>query len=224
MPRVPNDSFRNSSQCGLRCDAIQEFDWSVGQVMETLDRLKLANDTLLIVTSDNGPVVDDGYADGSVEKLNGHTPAGPLKGGKYSLYEGGTRLPFIARWPGRIKPGVSDALICQVDFLASFAALTGQPINTEAGPDSFNVLPALLGESKKGRDHLVEHAQGLAIRKGEWKLIPKQTQGKNAIQQELYNLKGDLGETKNVAAENQEVVDEMTKLFDKVRSAGRSRP
>ena len=224
VPRVPNDSFRNSSQCGLRCDAIQEFDWSVGQVMETLDRLKLANDTLLIVTSDNGPVVDDGYADGSVEKLNGHTPAGPLKGGKYSLYEGGTRLPFIARWPGRIKPGVSDALICQVDFLASFAALTGQPIDTEAGPDSFNVLPALLGESKKGRDHLVEHAQGLAIRKGDWKLIPKQTQGKNAIQQELYNLRGDLGETKNVAAENQEVVDEMTALFDKVRSAGRSRP
>ena len=223
VPRVPNDSFRNSSQCGLRCDAIQEFDWSVGQVMETLDRLKLTNDTLLIVTSDNGPVVDDGYADGSVEKLNGHTPAGPLKGGKYSLYEGGTRMPFIARWPGRIKPGVSDVLVCQVDFLASFAALAGQKIDASAGPDSLNVLPALLGESKKGREYLVEHAGGLALRKGEWKLIPKRTQAKKEIPTELYNLKSDIGETKNVAAENPKMVEEMTAELEKVKSAGRSR-
>jgi len=223
VPRVPNDSFRNSSQCGLRCDAIQEFDWSVGQVMETLDRLKLTNDTLLIVTSDNGPVVDDGYADGSVEKLNGHTPAGPLKGGKYSLYEGGTRMPFIARWPGRIKPGVSDVLVCQVDFLASFAALAGQKIDASAGPDSLNVLPALLGESKKGREYLVEHAGGLALRKGEWKLIPKRMQAKKEIPTELYNLKSDIGETKNIAAENQKIVDEMTAELEKVKSEGRSR-
>src|SRR5262249_12008443 len=104
-----------------------------------------------------------------------------------------------------------------------FAALTGQSIDTPAGPDSFNVLPAILGESKQGRDHLVEHAQGLALRKGQWKLIPKQTQGKNATQLELYNLKNDLGETKNIAAENSKIVEEMTALLDKVRSAGRSR-
>jgi arylsulfatase A-like enzyme len=223
VPRVPNDSFRNSSQCGLRCDAIQEFDWSVGQVVETLDRLKLTNDTLLIVTSDNGPVVDDGYADGSVEKLNGHKPAGPLRGGKYSLYEGGTRMPFIARWPGRIKPGVSDALVCQVDFLASFAALTGQSIDTAAGPDSFNILPALLGETKKGRDTLVEQAQGQALRMGDWKLLPRRMQAKKETGPELYNLKSDLGETKNVAADNPKIVDEMTALLEKIKSAGRSR-
>jgi len=223
VPRVPNDTFRGSSGCGLRCDAIQEFDWSVGQVMATLDRLKLTSNTLVIVTSDNGPVVDDGYADGATENLNGHKPAGPLKGGKYSLYEGGTRLPFIARWPGRIKPGVSDALVCQVDFLASFAAMTGQQIDTAAGPDSFNVLPALLGDSKKGREYLVEHAQGQALRKGEWKLIPRQTQGKKAIQTELYNLKEDLGETKNVAAENQGIVEEMGAVLQKFKSAGRTR-
>ncbi len=224
VPRVPNDSFRNSSQCGLRCDAIQEFDWSVGQIVETLDRLKLSNNTLLIVTSDNGPVVDDGYADGSVEKLNGHTPAGPLKGGKYSLYEGGTRMPFITRWPGRIKFGVSDALVCQVDFLASFAVLTGTAIDTAAGPDSFNVLPALLGDSKKGRDHLVEQAQGQALRKGDWKLLPKRMQAKKETGPELYNLKSDLGETKNVAADNPKIVDEMNALLEKIKSSGRSRP
>ncbi len=224
VPRVPNDTFRNSSQCGLRCDAIQEFDWSVGQIVQTLERLKLTNDTLLIITSDNGPVLDDGYADGSLEKVNGHKPAGPLRGTKGTLWEGGTRVPFLARWPARIKPGVSNALFGQVDLLASFAALTGQAIDNAAGPDSFNMLPVILGESKKGRDHLVEAAQGVALRMGDWKMIPRQMQGKNANQKiELYNLKTDLGETTNVAEGNPKVVAEMTALLGKLQSAGRSR-
>ena len=129
----------------------------------TLDRLKLTDNTLVIFTSDNGPVVDDGYKDEAVEKLGGHKPAGPLRGGKYSTFEGGTRVPFIVRWPGRVKPGVSDALVCQVDFLASFAALTGQSPAADDAPDSFNVLPALLGRPKTGRDHLVEHAGALSL-------------------------------------------------------------
>ena len=173
VPRVPEARFKGSSGCGVRCDAIQELDWSVGQIMATLERLKLAENTLLIFTSDNGAVIDDGYADGSVENANGHQASGVLRGGKYSMYEGGTRLPFIARWPARIKAGESSALVCQVDLMASFAALTGGKLAEEDGPDSFNVLPALLGESQQGRDHLVEQAAGLSIRMGNWKLVPK---------------------------------------------------
>ena len=110
VPRVPHAQFRGTTQCGIRCDAIGEFDWSVGQIAGALDRLKLADDTLVIVTSDNGPVLDNGYADGSEEDVNGHLPAGPWRGRKGSLYEGGTRVPFIATWPARIRPRVSDAL------------------------------------------------------------------------------------------------------------------
>ncbi|MCX6637620.1 MAG: arylsulfatase, partial [Acidobacteria bacterium] len=138
-------------------------------------------------------------------------------------YEGGTRMPFLASWPARIKPGVSDALISQVDLSASFASLTGRKPAGAVGPDSLDVLPALLGESRQGRDHLVEHAQGIALRKGPWKLIPaREAQGKKAASSlELFNLDGDIGETKNVAAANPEVVREMSALLEKVRTGGR---
>jgi arylsulfatase A-like enzyme len=226
VPRVPHPRFVGKTGCGVRCDAIAQFDWSVGELMRTLERHKLVENTLLIVSSDNGPVVDDGYADGSVENLNGHKPAGPLRGGKYSMYEAGTRMPFIASWPGRIKPGVSDALICHVDLMASLAALTGTSLPDNAGPDSLNMLRPLLGESKHGRDHLVEQAAGLALRKGQWKLIPAQPPAKKASQAgraptqlELYNLAEDLGETKNLAAQHPEIVREMQELLKKI--AGR---
>ncbi len=99
VPRVPHARFKGKSGCGVRGDAIQQLDWCVGQVMETLDRLRLTDKTLIIFTSDNGPVLDDGYADGAVADANGHIPAGPWRGGKYSTYEGGTRVPFLVRWP-----------------------------------------------------------------------------------------------------------------------------
>ena len=231
VPRVPEARFVGKSQCGIRCDAIEELDWSVGQIMATLDRLKLANKTLVVFSSDNGPVVDDGYDDGSTEALGDHKPAGVLQGGKYSMYEGGTRVPFIARWPDRIKPGVSDALVCQVDFMASFAALTGGSLKPEAGVDSFNVLPALLGDSPKGRDVLVEQAQARAIRKGQWKLIPKQPNGpvgnkkqkKQGAVDELYDLSADLPETKNLATERPELATEMKAILEKIQTSGRSR-
>ncbi len=233
VPRVPHQKFKGTSQCGVRCDAIQQLDWCVGEVMATLDRLKITDNTLLIFTSDNGPVIDDGYDDGSVEQLGPHKPAGPLRGGKYSAYEGGTRMPFLASWPARIKPGTSGALICQTDLLASFAALTKQELSDSAGPDSFNVLPALLGESGQGRDHLVEQGGPLAFRKGQWKLLPPRGAGaggkkdggkKEGSAVELYNLAEDLAETRNLAAENPRVVKEMMAMFDNLRAAGRSRP
>ncbi len=216
VPRIPNAQFKGKTGCGIRCDSIAELDWSVGQLLDTLDRMKIADETLFIFTSDNGPVLDDGYADRAVEDLNGHTPAGPFRGGKYSLYEGGTRMPFIARWPQRIKPGVSDALIGQVDLPASLAALAGERVPQGAAPDSQNVLPALLGESKTGRETLVEHANALAFRKGQWKLIPrrpeylKQPSDANGSDvDQLYDLSKDPGEKRNVATANPATVREM---------------
>jgi arylsulfatase A-like enzyme len=227
VPRVPHPRFAGTSGCGVRGDVIQEFDWSVGQVIDTLDRLKLADNTLLIVTSDNGPVIDDGYADGAAENLNGHTPAGPLRGGKYSNYEGGTRVPFIARWPGRIKPQTtSDALLCQVDLLRSLARLAKADVPKDAGPDSLDLLPAFLGEANIGRDHLVEQAGGpltLAIRKGQWKLIPKLAgAARPAAKPELYDLSADAAEAHNVADAHSDVVQELSALLQKVRESGRT--
>jgi arylsulfatase A-like enzyme len=234
VPRVPHPRFAGRSDCGVRGDVVQELDWCVGQVLDALDRLKLAERTLVILSSDNGPVVDDGYADGAVRDLDGHRPGGPLRGGKYSLFEGGTRVPFLVRWPGRVKPGVSDALVNQIDFLASLAAMTGQALAGAAAPDSFNVLPAFLGDSRTGRDHSVHHSGRLALREGLWKHIPggpgaavqrnTNTETGNAPEERLYDLAHDLGETKNVAAEHPERVKAMADRLRSIREAGRSRP
>jgi arylsulfatase A-like enzyme len=230
VPRVPHPRFAGKSGCGTRGDAIEQFDFQVGAVLEALERHGLTDDTLVVLSSDNGPVLDDGYADGAVRDLGGHTPGGPLRGGKYSHYEGGTRVPFVVRWPARVKPGTSDALVCQVDLLASLAALAGAALSADAGPDSLNVLPALLGESKSGRDHLVEQAGVLAIRQGTWKLIPgrggapaaKKAKKAGPAGPELYDLSADLGESRNVAAEHAERVKAMTDLLEKIRADGRS--
>ena len=141
VPRVPHPRFAGKSGCGVRGDVIVQFDWCAGEILNTLDRLKLNKNTLVILSSDNGPVVDDGYRDGAVKTSTATGPPGPLRGGKYSIFEGGTRVPFIARWPGRIKPGVSDALVCHIDFLASFAALTGQKLGAGTGRTASTCCP-----------------------------------------------------------------------------------
>ncbi len=148
VPRVPNQRFAGKSGMGPRGDAILEFDWSVGEIVKTVARLKLTKNTLIIVTSDNGPVVDDGYKDQAVELLGSHKPAGPLRGGKYSAFDGGTRVIFVASWKGTIKKGVSDALFSQIDLMASFAELTGTSMPEGAGPDSHNHLNTLLGKAE----------------------------------------------------------------------------
>ncbi len=225
VPRVPHARFKGTSQCGTRGDVIQQFDASVGGILEALEKHGLTRKTMVILSSDNGPVLDDGYADGAVQDLNGHAPAGPLRGGKYSIHEGGTRMPFIVRWPERVKPGISDALVCQVDLMASLASLAGRELPAEAGPDSFNVLPALLGESKQGRETLVEHAAGLGFRKGAWKYIPAGgARGGQGAAEQLYNLAEDLGETKNLAAEKADLVKDLADLLKKARESGRTRP
>ncbi|HOD80687.1 MAG: Arylsulfatase [Planctomycetes bacterium ADurb.Bin126] len=232
VPRVPNARFRGTSQAGVRGDTVHSFDWTVGQVVDALDRLKLTERTLLIVTSDNGGVLDtngpDSKNSGTVETNNGHAHNGPLRGNKGSAYEGGTRVPFIVSWPGRVKPGACDALICHVDMLASLAALTGQTLDADAGPDSFDVLPALL-EGKAGRDHLVEQGNVLALRQGPWKLIPAPPAGKKRPARsgsgtQLYNLGDDIGETRNLADQNEQRVKEMTALLQRIQQQGKSRP
>ncbi len=216
VPRVPHPRFAGKSGMGPRGDAIVEFDWSVGEMLKSLDENGLAADTLVILTSDNGPVVDDGYRDAAVEQLGSHKPAGPFRGGKYSKFEGGTRVPFIVRWPGKVKPGTSKALVSQVDFLASFAALTGSPDPIPASRDTRNQLPALVGEDPVGRSALIEDAGGLGVRQGKWKFIPPSNGPKknvptnselgNAPAPQLYDLDDNPGETKNVADDHPEIV------------------
>jgi len=218
---------------GPRGDAILEFDWSVGEILKTIDNLKLSDKTIIIVTSDNGPVVDDGYKDQAVEKLGTHKPAGLLRGGKYSLFDGGTRVAFIVRWSDKIKPGISNALFSQIDLMASFASLTGQSLSKDDGPDSFNYLNTLLGRSKTGREWLVEHSGRLTIIKGDWKFIEPgpgvelevntNTETGNDPLPQLYNLKTDIGEKNNVASKNQVIVKELTDLLQKIKDDGRTR-
>jgi len=234
VPRVPHPRFAGRSGLGPRGDAIVQLDWCTGEILRTLDRLKLADDTLVIFTSDNGPVIDDGYKDEAVEKLNGHMPSGPLRGGKYSAFDAGTRVPFIVRWPGKVQPGQSDALLCQIDLLASFATFTGQKLAHEEGPDSFDVLDALLGRRPIGRDHLIEHAGVLSLVQGHWKYIepgrgPKVNRNVNIelgndSKPQLYDLRNDLAEQNNLAEKHPQRVKEMASLLKKIRADGRSRP
>ncbi len=234
VPRVPNQRFVGKSGLGPRGDAIVQLDWSVGQILDTLERLKLAQDTLVLFTSDNGPVVDDGYKDEAVEKLDGHRPSGPLRGGKYSAFDAGTRVPFIARWPGHVKQGVSDALVCQIDFLSSFAGFGKRELTGADAPDSHAVLPALLGDTATGRDHLVEHAGILSLIRGKWKYIETSggakfnpntgiEMGRDTVPQ-LYDLEADIGEKNNVAPQHPGIVSELQALLKKIREDGRSRP
>jgi arylsulfatase A-like enzyme len=233
VPRVPADRFAGKSGMGPRGDVILEFDWSVGQIMDVIDSLHLSKNTLIIVTSDNGPVVDDGYKDQAVELLGDHKPAGPLRGGKYSLFDGGTRVIFIARWPDKIKPGVSDALFSQVDMLASLATLTGQKLEPQDAPDSFNEIDALLGMPSAGREWLVEHSGRLSIIKDNWKFIEAGEGQKILIQTntetgcdplpQLYDLKNDLGEKINLAEKYPDKVRALDSLLVKIRNDGRTR-
>ena len=228
VPRVPHPRFVGKTALGPRGDAIVQADWSVGEILGALDRLKLSNNTIVIFTSDNGPVVDDGYQDDAVVKLGSHTPSGPFRGGKYSHFEAGTRVPFIVRWPARVKPGTSDALVSQVDFLASFASFLKRPLAAGDGPDSVDVMGALLGTSRVGRTELVEQAGGQALRVGTWKFIEaskrpamnKQTNtelGNDAAPQ-LYDLSRDPGERKNLADAYPERVKEMQARLDALRA------
>lgn len=235
VPRWPHSRYLGKSGHGLRGDAILQLDGSVGEIMETLKELGLSDNTLVIFTSDNGPVVDDGYFDRSIAELGNHRPAGPLRGAKYSAFEGGTRIPFIVHYPNRVKPAVSDALFSQIDLFASFCALANREVPEGAAKDSQNNLATLLGESQKGRESLIEQSvSGALCLVGEkWKFIEPHGGGAkmggpliapgepietgNSPQPQLYDLKADIGERKNLAEERPEIVAEFTERLKKER-------
>ena len=223
VPRMPATRFKGTSGLGLRGDVILQLDWTVGEIMKQLKYLGLEKNTIVIFTSDNGPVLNDGYQDEAVAKLNGHTPAGPMRGGKYSALEGGTRIPFIIRWPGKIKPQVSDALVSQMDMLASFSAFLKQPIPAGDATDSENLMDAFLGRSDKGRSVYIEQGGALAIVKDGWKYITPnnsepynnlvEIETGNSTEPQLYNLNNDIGEKRNLAAQYPEKVKDLKALL-----------
>lgn len=230
VPRFPHDRFRGKNPMGLRGDAIAQFDWSVGQILDELDRLGLTENTLIILSSDNGPVVDDGYADQAEELLGDHKPGGPLRGGKYSAFEAGTRIPVIVSWPKAVKKGqVSDALVSQVDWFASLAALTGSVLPKGTAPDSYNYLGSLLGTDKAGRPWVVEQASDhtLSLRTKDWKYIetsngpkmvpwgPKIETGYDKTPQ-LYDMTK-VGEQENLALKHPEIVYQLQSTLKGIR-------
>jgi arylsulfatase A-like enzyme len=229
VPRLPHRRFLGRSGMGPRGDAILEFDACVGEILNALDRLGLADQTLVILTSDNGPVVDDGYQDQAVELLGDHLPAGPLRGGKYSAFDGGTRVPFVVRWPGRVRPGESAALTSQIDLFASLAALVEQPVGPAAAPDSRDALATILGRSGEEREFVVEHAANgaLSLIVGDWKYIephggPRVSTNTNIElgndpEPQLYNLARDLGEQNNLAQAEPTRLAEMAALLEELQ-------
>jgi len=239
VPRIAHERFQGKSTLGPRGDCIVQLDWCVGELMQAVDRLGLAERTLILFCSDNGPVLDDGYKDFAVEKLGVHQPAGPYRGGKYSVWEGGTRTPLITRWKGHIAPGTSDEIVCTVDFAASFAALTGQSLDADGCLDSFDVSSALLGEpGAKGRDHLLQQDNGsgnFGLRVGDWKLVRLEKRNRSqavvskdesplpAVRHTLYRLSSDPGERTDVSKEYPEEFERLTAQLDKIVQDGRSR-
>jgi len=210
VPRVPHSRFLGKSGLGNRGDAILQFDDSVGQLMKLLDSLQLSSNTMVILTSDNGPVVDDGYHDGSKENIGKHKPAAGLRGGKYSAFEAGTRVPFIVRHPSVKADESSGALVSQVDFLATMAGLTNQKYDVASASDSQNQLKSWLGADTKGRTHLIEQSGTLSIVQGNWKYI-KPNKGPaynpkidieygNDEAEQLYDLSRDPFERYNLSA------------------------
>lgn len=229
VPRVPHSRFAGVTGLGPRGDAMAQLDWCVGELLQTLDRLELSDNTLIIFTSDNGPVLDDGYYDDANEKLGDHKPAGEFRAGKYSKFEGGTRVPFVARWPGKIEPGqTSDALFGQIDLATTFSQMVGAEIPEGGFPDSRDALATLVGDDQQGRPHLLHEANKLALRMGPWKYVtPGPTRDKLGPWQyvktepngALYNVGDDPRERKNLAGKHREQLAKMKQLLEQIEAA-----
>lgn len=230
VPRYPHQRFRGKTDLGHRGDAIVQFDWSVGEVVRALKKAGVYENTLIIVSSDNGPVVDDGYADEAVAKLKNHKPWGPFRGGKYSTFEAGTRIPFIIHWQGKVTRQTSAALISQVDMLATLAHLVHAKLPSNIQLDSQNQLSAWLGKNKQGRDYVVGAGSSLTISTHEWKYIePHKGSPYNVLtnielgnnpNEQLYNMRIDRGEYDNVAKENPRTVKTLKTILEKEKKKG----
>lgn len=231
VPRIPHERFQGATKLGPRGDSIAQLDWCVGQIVDALNQLSISEKTLVVFCSDNGPVLDDGYKDEAIEKIGEHNANGPFRGGKYNVYEGGTRTPFITRWPGTIPPGVSQQIVCTIDLAASTAALAGVSIPQDACSDSVNVLPALLGRPQaKGRDSLVQQDNGRSgsygYRSGNWKLLRHDSvRTSNLLLRlkrhqvpkfQLFDLASDPEETNDVIEDYPEIAEKMKSELQKI--------
>ncbi len=229
-PCMPPDFIKGKSSVGQRGDMIVLFDWLVGQIDDTLQRNDLAENTLLIITSDNGAQLTDFYGNSWGHKANGE-----LRGQKADIWDGGHREPFIARWPDRMAAGSSsEQLVCLVDLLATCAAIVGAELPAGAGPDSCDILPLFRGEEQPVRDTLVHHSgDGMfSIRRGPWKLIDGLGSGgftrparvepqPGGPGGQLYNLAEDIAEQHNLWQERPEIVLELRTALAKIITASR---
>lgn len=232
VPRLPNKNFTGKSSMGPRGDVIAQMDWVTGEIINQLKVLGLEKNTLIIFTSDNGPVLNDGYDDQAQELLGDHLPSGPFRGGKYSAYEAGTRVPMIVYWPGKTTQGTSDALISQVDLYASLADLTKQPLNDDEAIDSNTVLKALLNHEEKGSDYILEESYTTSIRHANWKYIEpfnstkklptfmknKGVSGGFEYYPQLFNLEQDINENVNISEKNPEMVTNLQLKIEQIRN------
>jgi arylsulfatase A-like enzyme len=233
-PILPTDEWQGKSGINSYADFVIETDAAVGEILAALDRHKLTDNTLVILTSDNGCSPQAKFDELAAA---GHHPSGPLRGHKADLFEGGHRVPFIVRWPGRVAAAsTSSALVCLTDVLATVARIVGHTLPPNVGEDSISFLPALGGEDQPGRDHLVSHSinGSFAIRRGTWKLLlcpdsggwsAPRPDGKEAASlppQQLYDLASDLGERTNLIDRNPEKAAELAALLETFVADGRS--
>ncbi|MDP4791776.1 MAG: arylsulfatase [Verrucomicrobiales bacterium] len=244
LPSFAGKDFRGKTRAGPHGDFIHQFDWIVGELMRELGKLGLADDTFVIVSSDNGPEVASII---HMRADHGHDGARPWRGIKRDSWEGGHRVPMIVRWPGRIRPGsTSDQLVCLTDLMATLAAITGAVLPQDAAEDSFNLLPVMEGKATEPvRPYLLTQAFGgaktLSIRRGDWKYLDHPGSGGNRYDSgglkpfalpetdpdapgQLYHLTNDPGETRNLYSSEPEVVNELRALLEQTQISGRSRP
>jgi arylsulfatase A-like enzyme len=221
VPRTPHPRFVGATGMGPRGDVIAEADWCIGELIKTLEQEGLLENTLIFLSSDNGPVLDDGYVDYAIEKLGNHSPSGGLRGGKYSLFEAGTRVPFVTYWKGTIEPSTSDAIISQVDWLSSLSSMFDA---STPEIDSENHLNLLLGKTNEGRkDLILEATSRTAYRQGDWVLIPphpgpkmfftKGIESGNGDEYQLYNLAEDASQKNNLAEKLPEKREQMMQNY-----------
>ena len=233
VPRIANKMFQGKSGLGARGDVILQLDWTVNEIIKTLKEQNLLDNTIIVFSSDNGPVLDDGHADNAVELLVNHKPTAGLRGGKYSSFNGGTKIPLIIRWPnGKGKGTVSDALVSQVDFLTSFAAIAGIKKIKEDVIDSKNTLDVFLGDNKIGRNSIVQESYlgPVSYLENDWKYIepnngPKFVPWANIEtgfqkKAQLYNIKNDPNEQENLATKYPKKVKDLKEKLLNLKKNG----
>ncbi|WP_430814960.1 sulfatase family protein [Carboxylicivirga sp. RSCT41] len=230
VPRLPDARFIGATNMGVRGDAIVQMDYITGELVKHLEKRGLSENTLIVFSSDNGPVLDDGYTDESVELLGKHEPAGPYRGNKYSAYEAGTRVPTIVYWPGTIEAKESNALVTQTDLYASFAELIGHELTATEAPDSYAMWSTFAGQSDKGRDFLLEESVTLSLRHGNYKYIHPTKKNPGWIKLEkniesgtsnvpqLFDLSIDIGEQINIADKNKRLVKKFQAEIERIKN------